>query len=252
MSELNTYRFYSQQGEDIFVYKFFLNQIVSDGVFVEVGALDGVAGSNTKFFEENLGYSGILIEPQTQYKESILANRTKSTLCACAIHPTQSTVRFLGNNAAAGIVETMSDTHKTTWYPDSRECIEVPAYRLGTILNNLQIKHIDFLSIDVEGGELLVLESIDWDCVEIFVVCIEMDGTNSEKDAACRTILQRNGFSFQTYLGNNDIWVNLAYSKKDGRFGPIKPYDAHFDFLNQESVVKLPSILSNFVSPFSD
>lgn len=44
------YIFYSQQGEDIFAYKHFLNQIVNDGVFVEVGALDGVAGSNTKFF----------------------------------------------------------------------------------------------------------------------------------------------------------------------------------------------------------
>jgi FkbM family methyltransferase len=250
MSELHTFRFYSQQGEDIFVYKFFLNQIVSDGFFVEVGALDGVAGSNTKFFEENLAYSGVLIEPQKQYRESILANRTKSMLCMCAIHPTQSTVRFLGDNAAAGIVETMSDAHKASWYPDSTDYVEVPAFRLGTILTNLQAKHIDFLSIDVEGGELLVLESIDWGSVEIFVICIELDGSNSEKDAACRAILRTQGFSFQTYLGNNDIWVNLAYSKKGNRFGPIKPYDAHFDFLNQESIDKLPGILSSFVSPF--
>jgi len=45
--------FYSQQGEDIYIYNNFINKICPDGLFVELGAMDGIVYSNTKFFEDN-------------------------------------------------------------------------------------------------------------------------------------------------------------------------------------------------------
>ncbi len=42
--------------EQIFKYK-------KNGVFVEVGALDGFGASNTYFFEKERNWSGLLIEP---------------------------------------------------------------------------------------------------------------------------------------------------------------------------------------------
>ena len=243
------YTFYSQQGEDIFVYKHFLNQVVSNGIFVEVGAYNGVAGSNTKFFEDVLGYSGLLIEPMTEFVDSIRAHRPRANLFPVAIHPTQSSVIFLGENAAAGIAETMSDAHKRLWFPTGGMTRTVPAFRLGDICGATSITHIDFLSIDVEGGELLVLESMDWGAVEVFVVVIELDETHTEKDMACRAILQKAGLTFQTRLGNNDLWVNLHYSKRHGRYGPIEPYTASFEYLNAQSRTDLPRLLSEFVSP---
>ena len=42
--------FYSQQGEDFFIYRNFINQ--PNGIFLELGACDGIIYSNTKFFEE--------------------------------------------------------------------------------------------------------------------------------------------------------------------------------------------------------
>ena len=53
---------YSQWGEDIFLYDNYFGDI-QNGTFVELGALDGVLYSNTKFFEDTLNWSGILIEP---------------------------------------------------------------------------------------------------------------------------------------------------------------------------------------------
>jgi hypothetical protein len=55
--------FYSQQGEDMYVYKKFINKVANDGIFVELGGLDGITYSNTKFFEDTLSFSGLLIEP---------------------------------------------------------------------------------------------------------------------------------------------------------------------------------------------
>lgn len=35
-------KFYSQQGEDLFIYNNFINNNVSDGIFVELGAYNGL------------------------------------------------------------------------------------------------------------------------------------------------------------------------------------------------------------------
>ena len=64
--------FYSQLGEDLFIFKNFINKIVKDGIFIELGALDGIKYSNSKFFEDELGFTGILIEPTKNYQKLII------------------------------------------------------------------------------------------------------------------------------------------------------------------------------------
>ena len=36
---------------------------MTGGVFADVGGYDGVTGSNTLFFEQRRGWSGLLVEP---------------------------------------------------------------------------------------------------------------------------------------------------------------------------------------------
>lgn len=194
------YTFYSQQGEDIFVFRNFLNCPVTDGIFVEVGAFDGVQGSNTKFFEDVLGYTGVLIEPISECIQPLIHNRKHSKIYNYAIHPTDSGVTFVGNSPTAGILCEMSEHHKQQYYKENMHISDVPATTLSSILTHAEISYIDFLSIDVEGAELLVLTSIDWASTEIYVICIELDGTNPEKDKACRTLLTEKGFTFQPYI----------------------------------------------------
>ena len=52
----------SQMNQDIILDQHFFKG-KTNGVFVEVGALDGVSGSNTYFFEKERNWRGILIEP---------------------------------------------------------------------------------------------------------------------------------------------------------------------------------------------
>ena len=42
--------FYSQQGEDCYIFNNYINTQREDGTFVELGAMDGLWYSNTKFF----------------------------------------------------------------------------------------------------------------------------------------------------------------------------------------------------------
>jgi hypothetical protein len=61
---------YSQCEEDIFLNEnIFKNK--TNGVYIELGALDGILYSNTKFFEDTLNWSGILIEPHPEKNNKI-------------------------------------------------------------------------------------------------------------------------------------------------------------------------------------
>jgi len=53
---------------------------------------------------------------------------------------------------------------------------------LDNIFNEENITYIDFFSLDVEGGELDVLNTINWSNISIYLICIELDGHNKEKD----------------------------------------------------------------------
>ncbi len=60
----------------------------------------------------------------------------------------------------------------------------------------LGIHHINFFSLDVEGGELLVLQSIDFSALSFDALCVEADGSNQEKDQGVRDILAANGYKY--------------------------------------------------------
>ena len=66
--------YYSQYQEDVFLNdRYFKNK--RNGTYIELGALDGIFYSNTKFFEDQFGWSGILIEPHPIICESLKNNR---------------------------------------------------------------------------------------------------------------------------------------------------------------------------------
>ena len=51
-----------------------------NGFFVELGANDGIKESNTYYFEKNLNWKGILIEPSIENYEKCKKNRSKEKL----------------------------------------------------------------------------------------------------------------------------------------------------------------------------
>ena len=64
----------SEHGQDQWLNQnVFNNQ--SGGFFVEAGAWDGITSSNTYFFEKELGWDGLLIEPDRQNYLEIAKHR---------------------------------------------------------------------------------------------------------------------------------------------------------------------------------
>ena len=51
---------------------------------------------------------------------------------------------------------------------------------LLSIMNAIGTKHIDYFSLDVEGGELIILNSIPWDKLDSDLFTIETDQNRNE------------------------------------------------------------------------
>jgi hypothetical protein len=51
--------------------------------------------------------------------------------------------------------------------------------------------------------------------IPIYLICIELDGHNIEKDDKCRKILIEQGFVMKKRLAINEFWINENYFRKD-------------------------------------
>ena len=172
---------YSQGMEDILLFKrYFSSPLRCNGTFVELGALDGVHFSNTLFFEENLGWNGVLIEAQPDNAKDLMINRKHTTnyamaICAEGVH----TVEITGNGAGSGMKENMHHYHLDKLLEQNNQTYTVPCAPLGTLLHQSGVSQVDFLSLDVEGAELLVLQTMDWD-IPVLIWLIEMGHSHDD------------------------------------------------------------------------
>lgn len=216
-NQYNTY--YSQCGEDEFLNNnFFLNK--KNGVYIELGALDGILYSNTKFFEDTLNWKGILIEPHPYTFEKLIYNRPNNYLYNNLIScQTEDCVfRYFVDNysGVSGVENTLPTEHFNNFFNSINEpqsSLLIKPKTLTEIINTTDIKHIDFLSLDVEGHEYEVLLSWDFS-VPIDVILIEtLGGSQIEKEQLCRDILIKNGYNFITKYKHNEIFILKTNTK---------------------------------------
>lgn len=135
------------------------------GVFVDVGANDGVSLSNSLFFEADRSWTGVCIEPQPDV--FIRLSEKRSALCVqAAIGETPGTMPFVVGEGEGAMLSGLRDSYDSRhWTRIERygqtKTIEVEVRRLDEVLRSSNIDRVDLLSIDVEGGELGVINSIN-------------------------------------------------------------------------------------------
>lgn len=211
--------FYGQQGEDLDVFvDFFREKKLERGVFVEIGAGNGIEFSNTHFFEKCLQWTGVLVEPNPSFEPLLRSVRENSYIASCvagkeageasfAIHPDLWAQSHRTDVNSAELQERLGKNSEM-------EIVTVPTRPLGDILAEANVSYVDFMSIDVEGSELEVLEGMDWE-IPVHVIVIEcQEGVCPATEARveqCRSILQQNGFTFHKVVGGNEVWKNEDY-----------------------------------------
>ncbi|EMR03692.1 FkbM family methyltransferase [Cesiribacter andamanensis] len=178
---MTKHKFYSQYGQDQYIYqKFFKGQ--ESGFFIEIGANDGITYSNTYFFEKECGWNGLCIEPHPSAYAKLEQNRNCLTMNICVSNKVGIN-EFLKIEGYAemlsGLNEKYDDAHierinnSIQIHGGKKDIIEIPCKRLDQILDENNISKVDFCSIDTEGGELEIIESADLHYRDINVFTIE-------------------------------------------------------------------------------
>ncbi len=147
-----------------------------DGVFVEAGANDGMSESNTYYFERNLGWSGLLVEPVPQLAAEARRNRPTAIVEQCALVAKGDPRETVDINSAglfsfipgARGSQAADDAHLSfaaQYLPDgeSPRMVSVPTATLGDLLRRHGFERVDLLSLDVEGFEPQALAGLDFD-----------------------------------------------------------------------------------------
>ena len=153
-----------------------------NGVFVEIGALNGFTFSNTLQLNCCLGWTGLLIEGSTNNYKGLVANmhmRPGATAIHAAVcSPPQRTVEFAEGRSGkvSGVVAEAARGFKAKWWGQVPNVRKEPCEPMAALFRNL--KHIDFWSLDVEvrlSSIGLAVVSSSWACKAALVprVCIE-------------------------------------------------------------------------------
>jgi len=177
-------RFYSQTGEDAILAHLLFGR--DSGFYVDVGAFHPIAYSNTYYFYRR-GWTGINIEPTARQIDLFKKLRPRDINLACAVAKARGPIRFTTfdqssvNSADKQMIDRQINSGQ--FHPTGEIVIE--AYPLAEILENYipPGKELTFLSVDVEGMELEVLESNDWDRFRPRFIAVEWLEPPSVKQA---------------------------------------------------------------------
>lgn len=158
---------YSIDGEEMFLRALFGEK--ERGTYVDIGANHPWRFSNT-FWAYSRGWRGINIEPDIHNYELLSGIRNRDVNINCGISDVETSMDYYM------FEESALNTFCYDEISNKKEIIEmrkVPVRRLDTILEEYNISEIDFIDIDVEGMELKVLNSINWNKVNISCILVE-------------------------------------------------------------------------------
>jgi FkbM family methyltransferase len=146
---------FAQNQEDIIAWDYFDRK--TNGFFVEVGANDPTALSQTWFLEQR-GWKGVLVEPIPACCEKLRAVRTNSIVCQAAAGAPEQVGEAVFSIAQSDVWSRLGEPEAGT---PVRDRIQVAVRTLNDILNETKAPRVDLLSIDTEGMELKVLRGFD-------------------------------------------------------------------------------------------
>lgn len=198
----------------------------NNGYFVELGANDGVAQSNSLYFEKYRGWRGLLVEPSPHNFIKCRKNRSSQSSIYCAacvaFDYDAEFVRMAYSNLMSTALSLNSDI------PDPQAHVKLGqqflqgsevlfeygalARRLNDLLRESDApKVIDFLSLDVEGAELEVLRGVDFKEYRFKFILVECrDFERMDK------YLSQQGYRFLKNLSAHD-YLFASEPQQEGR-----------------------------------
>ena len=145
------------------------------GFYVDVGANDPSFPGNTQRFYLR-GWSGINIEPQLEPYKKLVEARPRDINLNFGVALERGKMTFYQSSASdTSSLNKKMALKSSKWHRAELSTIEIEVMPLRDVFSeHLKRKEIDFMSVDVEGCELNVLKSNDWEKYRPMVLIIEI------------------------------------------------------------------------------
>lgn len=146
------------------------------GYYIEVGAFDGQTHSNTMALEEN-GWHGLLIEGNPEVIPKLISNRGEHQIVHAVVAHKRTQTKFVIGGQYSGIERCMPDDWVAEHIRRGNKTLSVKTETLGDIYRTRFIsrmgEYIDYLSLDTEGGEDLILKSFRGHLKNVGLITVE-------------------------------------------------------------------------------
>lgn len=204
---------YAQCGEDLVAWYMLRELNVTRPTYLDIGAHHPTNINNTYFFY-TLGFRGLLIEPNVDLIPLLKEVRPDDTVLNVGIGPVTTEADYYRvSDPSWNTFDKATAEHYervTKGQIKLVEVVKVPLVNINEVLaNHHGGRTPDFVSLDVEGLELDILRSLDWEKHRPKVVCVEtlVAGTRRQKLEAA-TFLVEKGYDARGSTFVNTIFVD--------------------------------------------
>ena len=200
-------KWFSQLGQDKFIIEKIFNK-KKNGFFVDIGAHDGIFLSNTKTLESELNWSGVCVEPSRMSSDLVLTRQNSKVYnyCVCPEEFQNKIVRFREKTQFEYSHTIYEDLYGNNLNPLPLE-MEASVYHdrlkkcktLNSILEESNLKQdIDYVSIDTNGFEWLIVKDFPFDKwnVRVFTIANDMyvGGEKKKNRDKTKSLMKKNGY----------------------------------------------------------
>tara|TARA_B110001450_G_C17667674_1_gene500348 strand:+ start:9402 stop:10223 length:822 start_codon:yes stop_codon:yes gene_type:complete len=194
---------YSQEGQDTRALNYFNGK--KEGYFVDIGANEGIIISNTYLFEKKLYWKGICSEPLPKAFELLQKNRDVICDNNAVYSKSNLKLEFSCDRWLSGITTDIDQRYLKT--------LAKPRITVNTItFQDLLTKHnapkiIHYLSLDTEGSEYKILESVDLKKHIFLYICVEHNG-DMKKRKNISNLLVNNNYIYKGAYKQDDEYIH--------------------------------------------
>eukprot|EP01062_Namystynia_karyoxenos_P022758 TRINITY_DN18743_c0_g1_i2.p1 TRINITY_DN18743_c0_g1~~TRINITY_DN18743_c0_g1_i2.p1 ORF type:complete len:441 (+),score=120.26 TRINITY_DN18743_c0_g1_i2:70-1323(+) len=213
---------YSQYGQEArAIERYFWG--VTGGKFIELGAHDGLRMSNSKALEDHLGWTGLLIEANPSMYVQAERWRPRAAVAHAACGPSWSregVALVLGGGGETSHLRQLPGKAG----PRQRKIVaQQPLVSIAALTERWgcgRPLHVDFMSLDVEGAELMVMQGFDWQRVTIGVMLVETAWLSKDQRSALEALLLSAGGLRNAGGEGADTWYVSPHGAERRRAKP--------------------------------